>query len=103
VIQSSVDWGRRGAATALNQLSRTIGGAVGVALMGVVLQRYVSGATDPLSAAAELRAGLHTDFVVLLVLACAVFAAGVAVLIASRHRAAEEPAEARQGVPGVTD
>jgi EmrB/QacA subfamily drug resistance transporter len=103
VIQSSVDWGRRGAATALNQLSRTIGGAVGVALMGVVLQRYVSGATDPLSAAAELRAGLHTDFVVLLVLACAVFAAGVAVLIASRHRAAEEPADARQGVPGVTD
>ncbi|MDQ6743469.1 MAG: MFS transporter, partial [Candidatus Dormibacteraeota bacterium] len=37
VIQSSVPWDQRGSATALNQFSRTIGGAVGVAGMGILL------------------------------------------------------------------
>jgi EmrB/QacA subfamily drug resistance transporter len=85
VIQSSVDWSRRGAATALNQFSRTIGGAVGVALMGVVVQRYVGTAQAPLEAREQLAAGLHADFLVLVVLATAVLVAGIAVLLVSRR------------------
>jgi EmrB/QacA subfamily drug resistance transporter len=85
VIQSSVEWAQRGAATALNQFSRTIGGAVGVALMGVVLQRYVGAAHAPLEARDELYRGLHADFVGLVVLAAGVLVAGIAVLFASRR------------------
>jgi EmrB/QacA subfamily drug resistance transporter len=92
VIQSSVDWARRGAATALNQFSRTIGGAVGVALMGVLLQRYVGAARAPLEAREQLRAGLHADFLVLVVLAAAVLVAGIAVLFASRRGQVDQPA-----------
>lgn len=98
VVQSSVDWSRRGAATALNQLSRTIGGAIGVSLMGIVLERYVSAAHAPLQAREQLRAGLHTDFIALVALALAVLAAGVVVLVASSgisRRAIEEQAAAR--------
>jgi len=36
-IQNAVAWKQRGVATALNQFSRTMGGAVGVALMGSLL------------------------------------------------------------------
>ncbi len=86
VVQSSVDWARRGAATALNQFSRTIGGAVGVSLMGVVLQRHVAAARAPLQAHQELQAGLQTDFIVLVVLAAVVLGTGIAVLVTSRSR-----------------
>jgi EmrB/QacA subfamily drug resistance transporter len=41
VIQSSVPWGRRGAVTALQQFARTIGGAVGVSLMGLIVAARV--------------------------------------------------------------
>src|SRR6266581_4903248 len=41
VIQASVAWNRRGAATGLNQFSRPIGGAIGVSLMGVLLQLFL--------------------------------------------------------------
>jgi EmrB/QacA subfamily drug resistance transporter len=91
VIQSSVGWGRRGAATALNQFSRTMGGAVGVSLLGVLLQSYVGSAATPLQASERLQAGLHADFVVFLILAAMVLAAGIAVLIASR-RMTKQPA-----------
>ncbi|MGH7922605.1 MAG: MDR family MFS transporter, partial [Candidatus Dormibacteraceae bacterium] len=50
VIQASVGHERRGAATALNQLSRTIGGAVGVGLMGILIEGR--------SGAAELQIGV---------------------------------------------
>ncbi|HEU5368212.1 MAG TPA: MDR family MFS transporter [Ktedonobacterales bacterium] len=36
-VQNSVSWSERGVATAFNQFARTIGGAVGVAAMGAVL------------------------------------------------------------------
>ena len=85
VIQSSVEWGRRGAATALNQFSRTIGGAVGVSLLGVLLQSYVRSSGNPLGARVQLQAGLHADFLVLVILAAMVLAAGIAVLITSRR------------------
>lgn len=86
VIQSNVEWGQRGAATALNQFSRTIGGAVGVAILGVVLERFVGTARAPLQARAELEAGLHTDFLVLVILAALVLATAIAVLASSRKR-----------------
>jgi EmrB/QacA subfamily drug resistance transporter len=86
VIQSSVEWAQRGAATALNQFSRTIGGAIGVALMGIVVQRYVGSAHAPLEAREQLYAGLHADFVALVALAAAVFITGIAVLFASRRQ-----------------
>ena len=89
VIQSNVEWAQRGAATALNQFSRTIGGAVGVALMGIVVQRYVGSAHDPLQARDELYRGLHADFMALVVLAAGVLTAGMVVLLASRHQRLE--------------
>ncbi len=86
VIQANVGWAQRGAATALNQFSRTIGGAIGVALMGIVLQRYVGSAHAPLEAREELYRGLHADFIALVVLAAGVLVAGIAVLFASRRQ-----------------
>lgn len=41
LLQTAVGWERRGAATALNQFSRTIGGAVGVSLLGVLIEAKV--------------------------------------------------------------
>ena len=89
VIQSNVEWAQRGAATALTQFSRTIGGAIGVALMGIVVQRYVGSASAPLQAREELYRGLHADFIALVVLAAGVLVAGIAVLIASRQQRLE--------------
>src|ERR1700694_6103842 len=89
VIQTIVDWTRRGAATALNQFSRTIGGAVGVSLMGVLLQRYIISAKDPLGARAQLQAGLQADFVVLVALAAAMFVIATTILVASRRAGKE--------------
>lgn len=99
VIQSSVDWGRRGAATALNQFSRTIGGAIGVSLMGVLLQRFVASTHDPLKGREELRAGLQADFVVLVVLAAIVLAMGIAVVLASRRSATGDSRPSPQSSP----
>ena len=65
VIQGSVAWGRRAVATGLVQFSRTIGGAVGVGLMGGILAAFVGAASsailDPFQrgnlSAVELDAG----------------------------------------------
>jgi len=46
VIQGAVPWDRRAVATGLVQFSRTIGGAVGVGVMGGVLTAWVGGATS---------------------------------------------------------
>ena len=79
VIQASVGWERRGAATALNQFARTIGGAVGVSLMGVLVQSFVRSSANPLAARAELAGGIHAVFAVLLGLSLLAFANGVAI------------------------
>jgi EmrB/QacA subfamily drug resistance transporter len=91
VIQTSVEWGRRGAATALNQFARTIGGAIGVSLMGVLLQSFVRSASDPLHAREQLAAGLHADYVVMVVLSVLVLATGMGIVVTSR-RSAQQPA-----------
>jgi hypothetical protein len=57
--------------------------------MGVVLQRFVGAAGAPLGARDQLRAGLHADFAILVVLAVAVLVAGIGLLVASRRHAAE--------------
>jgi EmrB/QacA subfamily drug resistance transporter len=87
VIQSSVAWGRRGAATALNQFSRTVGGAIGVSLMGVLLQVFIGAARDPLTARAQLAAGLHADFAVITGLAACVLAVSLVILRTAKREA----------------
>jgi EmrB/QacA subfamily drug resistance transporter len=65
VIQGAVAWDRRAVATGLVQFSRTIGGSVGVGLMGGILAAFVGAASsailDPAGRAglspAELEAG----------------------------------------------
>jgi EmrB/QacA subfamily drug resistance transporter len=41
-VQNAVEWGQRGTATALNMFSRTMGGVIGVALMGAMLNSRMS-------------------------------------------------------------
>jgi len=103
VMQSVVDWGSRGATTALNQFSRTIGGAVGVSLLGLLLTARAQGAAvargvdparvaNPLSGSGHLDAataplvadGLYAIFWVLLALALATLAIGVVILRVNR-------------------
>ncbi len=54
-VQNSVQWGRRGQATGLIQFSRTIGGSVGVGVMGAILAASVgplaSAVLDPIQRA----------------------------------------------------
>jgi EmrB/QacA subfamily drug resistance transporter len=87
VVQSSVDWRQRGMATGLVQFSRTIGGAVGVGLMGAVLTASVgasaSAILDPIqlpsippSELAAMRDALAAglDIIFVSILGCAVLA-----------------------------
>ena len=77
IIQGAVEWRRRAVATGLVQFSRTIGGAVGVGVMGGVLTAFVGSASsailDPVSrgsvsaeaaaaARQSLAAGLNVTF-----------------------------------------
>ncbi|HSR24209.1 MAG TPA: MFS transporter, partial [Candidatus Eisenbacteria bacterium] len=106
VVQSVVGWSSRGAATAFNQFSRTIGGAVGVSLLGLLLgARARAAATahgvdpaavaNPLSSAGHLDAvtaplvadALHAVFWSLLAVSVATLAIGVATLLLNRGRA----------------
>jgi len=105
VVQSVVDWSSRGAATALNQFSRTIGGAVGVSLLGLLLSARAMAAApahgvDPRAVANPLSGSGHVDaatapvitdalqavFWVLLLLALGTLAIGVAILLTSKGR-----------------
>jgi MFS family permease len=91
VIQSSVGWAQRGSATALNQFSRTIGGAVGVSLMGALLEsRAGAGAGTALhhSPAGQLllERGLFAVFWVLVCLAAATLVVSAGILYVNRVR-----------------
>ncbi|HUH08903.1 MAG TPA: MDR family MFS transporter [Egibacteraceae bacterium] len=86
-VQSGVEWQRRGVATGLVQFSRTIGGAVGVGLLGAVLSAHAGPEASALlrgdraggleEAAQGLASGLTIIYVALV--AMAVVAAGVAI------------------------
>lgn len=93
-LQSSVQWERRGVVTGLVQFSRTIGGAVGVGLLGGILSAVVgpraSEILDPLRRAdvpprefEALAASLTTGLVAIYMLLAAV--AVVAVVVAWRR------------------
>lgn len=105
VIQSVVDWSSRGAATALNQFSRTIGGAVGVSLLGALLSARARAAAtargvdpgavaNPLSSRGHLDAitvplvddGLRAVYVVLLLISLVTLATALVILSANRGR-----------------
>ena len=65
VLQSLVGWGDRGSVTAMNQFSRTIGGSIGVALMGILLASQISAAAlsrglDPVRMSDPLRLSTQT-------------------------------------------
>ena len=115
VVQSVVDWSTRGTATALNQFSRTIGGAIGVSLLGLLLGDRARAAAarhgvDPQTVANPLSESGHVDavtaplitdalqavFWVLLAISLATLAIGVAILLRSGGRigarAAHDPA-----------
>lgn len=81
VIQNHVGWEQRGAATALNQFSRTIGGALGVSLMGILVQAAVRQGAGP----SALGAGLHAVYAVLLGLSILVVATAAAILLSARQ------------------
>jgi EmrB/QacA subfamily drug resistance transporter len=92
VIQSSVPWSKRGAATALNQFSRTIGGAVGVSMFGVLLEaRSGTGATGQ-----RLMAGTRLDFLVCMAVALLMCALTVTMLL-TRYRSADAVDAGRPG------
>ena len=91
-IQTSVDWGRRGQATGLVQFSRTIGGSVGVGVMGAILAAAVgplaSAVLDPVARGsisptdlAAARAGLETGlgWIYLILVGTSVAALGLAI------------------------
>ncbi len=88
VIQSSVPWRRRGAATALNQFARTIGGAIGVSLMGLLLTGRVQRLAD--TGRSSILVGTHAIFLVLVGLA--MVALVVALWILQRGADVIEPA-----------
>jgi EmrB/QacA subfamily drug resistance transporter len=110
VIQSVVDWRSRGAATALNQFSRTIGGAVGISLLGLLLadrSRAAAAASgvdparvaNPLSGTGHLDAvtaplvgsALHAVFWVLLAISVLTLIVSVAILVANREPGSTNP------------
>jgi hypothetical protein len=53
--------------------------------MGVLLQGFVNSSKDPLSARGQLQAGLHADFVVLVVLAALMLAIAIAILVVAQR------------------
>jgi EmrB/QacA subfamily drug resistance transporter len=100
VMQSTVDWSQRGVLTAFYQFSRTIGGAVGVAVMGIVLQRFISSAHTPFQARTELQRGLDTVFILMLAVAIAVLLTAIGVLLGSRR--STTPASGPRTVSAIT-
>jgi EmrB/QacA subfamily drug resistance transporter len=110
VVQSAVDWSTRGTATALNQFSRTIGGAVGVSVLGVLLSTRAQAAAaarglDPRTVANPLSSAGHVDpatapaitdalqavFWVLVAISLVTLAIGVAILLTSGGRIGARP------------
>jgi EmrB/QacA subfamily drug resistance transporter len=119
VMQSVVDWHSRGATTALNQFSRTIGGAVGVSLLGLLLSARAQAAAvgrgvdparvaSPLSSSGHLDAvtsplvadGLRAVFWVLLVISFATLAIAVAILSANHGRVSRGTSDRAPGTGG---
>jgi EmrB/QacA subfamily drug resistance transporter len=92
VIQGAVEWRRRATVTGVVQFSRTIGGSVGVGVMGGILTAFVGGASsailDPVARSGltpaelaagrqALAAGLDVTYAIMAVAAIATWALAV--------------------------
>ncbi|PYZ92397.1 MFS transporter [Salipaludibacillus keqinensis] len=71
IVQSSVDWGSRGTAASTNTFLRTLGQALGITVLGTVLNQYIGGHTNNGTSVAPeiLASGLHSVFIILACLA----------------------------------
>jgi EmrB/QacA subfamily drug resistance transporter len=109
MVQAAVPWQRRAVATGLVQFSRTIGGAVGVGLLGGIVTASVGGASavilDPIgrnfipgaqlaAMRSSLSGGLEWVFVILAVDAAVVAAVAIRMMPAVRIE--------RRGPPGAS-
>jgi len=109
MVQGAVAWQRRATATGLVQFSRTIGGSVGVGVMGGVLAAFVGAASsailDPIGRAgltpdelaagrAALEAGLQVVYWLMAVAAAAALVMAIRTMPAARlGEGAPDPAE----------
>lgn len=107
VLQGAVGWRQRGTVTALNQFARTMGGAVGVSLLGVLLEWRIGSQTSGAGAAARIQplqpgelaaaarpllaAALDGVFLALLCISLATLALSLGILAREHRRAAEAP------------
>jgi EmrB/QacA subfamily drug resistance transporter len=118
VIQGAVVWQRRAVATGLVQFSRTIGGAVGVGIMGGILTAFVGTASstilDPVarssagsvavdSAREALSSGLTVTYWLMVVAAVAAFVLAVRAMpdVLLGHELPARPATDGVGQPEV--
>lgn len=71
IVQSSVDWNNRGTAASSNAFLRTLGQTLGITVLGTVLNQHIGGYTNNGTEVAPeiLGAGLHSVFVILVILA----------------------------------
>ncbi|MBU9713079.1 MDR family MFS transporter [Evansella tamaricis] len=71
IVQSSVDWNNRGTAASANAFIRTLGQALGITVLGTVLNQHISGHTNNGTEVAPelLSTGLHSVFIILAMLA----------------------------------
>jgi MFS family permease len=79
VVQSAVPWGRRGTVTALQQFARSIGGAVGVSLMGLLVAarlKRLAGSSQEL-----VVSSVHPVFLVVLAVTVALLLVGLYILL----------------------
>ncbi len=111
-VQSAVTWSRRGVATSLTQFSRSLGSAVGVALLGSVLVLVMGARADRASAlldpiarsglapgdAAPLRTTLNDGLHAVYVIMTGVAVAGAALAMRLPARLVDAP-EAEAAVP----
>ena len=79
VVQSAVPWERRGTVTALQQFARSIGGSVGVSLMGLI----VAGRLKQLAGTSQelVASSMHSVFLVVLGVTVATLLVGLYILL----------------------
>jgi EmrB/QacA subfamily drug resistance transporter len=116
MVQGSVPWQRRATATGLVQFSRTIGGSVGVGVMGGILAAFVGAASsailDPIGRAQltpaqlvsgreALQSGLQVVYWLMAVAGAAALLAAIRTMPAARlGEPASVPAPSRTPEPG---
>jgi EmrB/QacA subfamily drug resistance transporter len=92
VIQDAVSWQRRGAITALNQFSRTIGGAIGVSLMGILVESRLG--SGPLVPGPRVQDAIQPVFWSLLWLGAGVLVGAFGIVLAAARARRVEAREA---------